>query len=53
MKTWFDKRGVIADYLPWLLIGVATLAIIMLVIFLLKGSIFSLGDRIKDFLKIS
>jgi len=42
------KRGVVADYLPWLLIGIAILAIIMITIFLLKGQGFSLIDRIKD-----
>jgi len=42
------KRGVISDYLPWLLIAVAVLAIVMVTIFLLKEKGFSLIDKIKD-----
>ncbi len=43
-----SKRGVIADYLPWLLIAVAVLAILMISIFLLGNQGGSLIDRIKD-----
>ena len=42
------KGGVISDYLPWLLIGVAILAILMITIFLLKGKGISLIDQIKN-----
>jgi len=49
MKT---KRGIIAKYLPWLLIALAILAIVLITIFLLKGTGFSLVDRVKDFLRI-
>jgi hypothetical protein len=46
------KRAVIADYLPWLLIAIAVLAIIMIAILVLKGQGFSLIDKIKDLLKM-
>lgn len=43
-----EKKGVVADYLPWLLIGLAVLAILMITIFLLKGKGLSLIDSIKN-----
>ena len=46
------KKGVIAEYLPWLIIALAALAIIMVTIFLLKGTGFSLVDKAKDLLRI-
>jgi hypothetical protein len=42
------KRGIVADYLPWLIIGIAVLVIIILGIFVLKGQGGNLIDRIKD-----
>lgn len=48
MKKRLLKRGIIADYLPWLLIGVAVLAILILTIVVLKGKGFSLIDKLKD-----
>lgn len=42
------KKGIISDYLPWLLIALAVLAIVMITIFLLREKGFSLIDRIKD-----
>lgn len=47
------KKGVISEYLPWLLIAVAILAIVMITVFLLKEKGFSLIDRIKDLFRIS
>ena len=41
------KKGVVADYLPWILIAVAVLVILMIAIFLLKGQGVSLIDKIK------
>jgi len=46
------KKGVISEYLPWLLIALAILAIVLITIFLLKGTGFSLVDRVKDLLRI-
>ena len=42
-----DKRGIVADYLPWLLIAIALLVIIMVSVFLLRGQGVSLIDKIK------
>ncbi len=43
-----NRRGVISEYLPWLLIALAVLAIIMMSIFLLKGKGFEFIDQIKN-----
>jgi len=43
------KRGVISDYLPWLLIALAVLVILMITIFVLRGQGVSLIDKIKNF----
>jgi len=45
------KKGVISEYLPWLLIGLAVLAILMISIFLLKGQGTSFIDSIKNIFK--
>ena len=45
------KKGIITEYLPWLLIALAVLAIIMILIFTLKGQGISLIDKIKDLLR--
>ncbi len=45
------KRGVIADYLPWILIAVAVLVILMITIFILKGRGISLIDNLKNILR--
>jgi len=44
----FRKKGVISEYLPWLLIALAVLAIIMVAIFMMKGQGVSLIDKIKN-----
>ena len=50
MRNVFSKRGIIADYLPWLLIGVAVLVILLLTLFVLKGEGVTLIDRLKGLL---
>ena len=45
------KRGIISDYLPWLLIAVAVLTIVMITIFLLKDKGVSLIEQIKNLFK--
>ncbi len=45
------KRGVITDYLPWLLIGLAVLAILVLSAYLLRGQGSSLIDSIKNLVR--
>ena len=41
------RRGIIADYIPWLIIGIAILVIISIAIFLLRGQGESLIDKIR------
>lgn len=45
------KRGIVSEYLPWILIAVAVLVIVMVSIFLLKGKGVSLIEQIKDLFK--
>ncbi|MFH1365503.1 MAG: hypothetical protein ABIH28_02890 [archaeon] len=42
-----EKKGIISDYLPWLLIALAVLVILMIAIYFLSGNSFSLIDKIK------
>jgi len=42
------KKGVVSDYLPWILIAVAVLAIVMITLFLLRGKGISLLEQIKN-----
>ncbi|MEK6897642.1 MAG: hypothetical protein AABW93_03875 [Nanoarchaeota archaeon] len=44
------KKGIVADYLPWILIAIAILVILMISIFILKGQGVSLIDKIKNLL---
>lgn len=44
------KNGIVADYLPWLLIAIAILVILMISIFILRGQGVSLVDKIKNLL---
>lgn len=46
------KTGVIADYLPWLLIGMGILVIVMITIFVLKEKGISLIDQIKNLFRM-
>lgn len=46
-----NKKGIVSEYLPWLLIGVAILAILMVSIYFLKGEGVSMIDKIKDLFK--
>jgi len=48
MKKRTDKKGIISEYLPWILIAVAVLVILLLAIFVLKDKGFSLIDQIKN-----
>jgi len=50
MKKRECKKGIISEYLPWILIAIAVLAILMLTIFILKGEGMSLIDKVKDLL---
>ncbi len=48
MKKVRLKKGIITEYLPWLIIGLAVLAIVMASIFIFKDAGVSFIDRIKD-----
>ena len=43
-----DKKGIVSDYLPWILIAVAVLVILMITIFVLRERGVSLIDQIKN-----
>ena len=42
------KKGIVSEYLPWLLIAVAVLVILMITIFILREQGISLIDKIKN-----
>ena len=42
------KKGIVSEYLPWLLIAVAVLVILVLTVFILKGKGIDLIDKIKS-----
>ncbi len=46
------KGGIISDYLPWLLIGIAVLAIVLIFIFILRGEGVSIIDKIKNLVRL-
>jgi hypothetical protein len=43
-----SKKGVVSEYLPWILIALAVLAIILISAFLMKGKGFEFIDQIKN-----
>lgn len=43
-----SRRGIVSEFLPWLLIAVAVLVILMITIFILRGQGVSLVDKIKN-----
>jgi hypothetical protein len=50
MKMVKSNRGIVSDYLPWVLIAVAVVAIVTISILLLKDKGIILIDRIKSLL---
>lgn len=42
------KRGIVTEYLPWILISIAVLVLIMVGIFVLREKGISIIDSIKD-----
>ncbi|MDP3965984.1 MAG: hypothetical protein Q8Q04_00450 [archaeon] len=42
------KRGIVSEYLPWIIISIAVLVILMIVSFLLKDKGISIIDSIKN-----
>lgn len=47
-QAWSNKKAIVSEYLPWLLIGVAILVILMITIFYLRVEGFTIIDKIKD-----
>lgn len=43
-----NKKAIVTEYLPWLLIALVVLAIVLLAIFLLKEKGISFIDQIKN-----
>jgi len=42
-----NKKGIVSEYLPWILISLAILVVLMISIFLLKEKGVSLLDELK------
>jgi hypothetical protein len=42
-----DKRGVVADYLPWIILAIVVLSVVMISIFVMRSKGFSLIDQLK------
>ncbi len=51
MKRKRGKKGVVADYLPWIILAVVLLGVMMLAIFAMKEKGFSLIDQLKNLFK--
>jgi hypothetical protein len=45
------KKGIISEYLPWLLIAIAVIAIVTISILVMKDKGISLIDQIKNLFK--
>lgn len=45
------KKGIVSEYLPWLLIAIILLVIILISIFILKGKGLGFIDQIKNIFK--
>ena len=47
MKKRIGKKGIVSEYLPWLLISIAILVILMLAIFMLKDKGIGIIDKLQ------
>ena len=52
MERGKNKRGTVPFYIIAILIAVALIAIVMITLFILKGTSISLIDKIKDLFRI-
>ena len=43
-----SKRGIISEYLPWILIALAVLVVLVIAAFILREQGFNLIDKIKS-----
>jgi len=46
-----NKKGIVSEYLPWILIAVAILVILMIGVFVLKEKGISVIDKFKGLLR--
>lgn len=46
-----NKKGIVSEYLPWLLIAIAVIAIITIAILIMKDKGISFIDQIKNIFK--
>lgn len=53
LKEWIKrKKGIVTDYLPWVLIAVAVLVILILGVLVLKDKGISVIERLKELLRL-
>ena len=43
-----EKKGIVSEYLPWILISIAVLVVVIIAIFLLKNKGITILDSIKN-----
>jgi hypothetical protein len=43
-----EKKGIISEYLPWIIIGISVLVIVLVAVFLLRSNGITLIDNIKN-----
>lgn len=46
-----NRRGIVSEALPWIIISISILAILMITIFILKGKGIAVIDSLKDLFK--
>ena len=47
MKKRVEKRAIVSEYLPWIIIALAVLVIVLISIFILEGKGFYLINKLK------
>lgn len=51
-KKWFNKKGIVSEALPWILISIAILVILMLSIFVFREKGITLIDKLKGVFRL-
>lgn len=46
-REFFNKKGIVSEYLPWIIISVAILVVLMIAIFFLREKGTSVLDTLK------
>ena len=47
-KLFFEKRGIVSEYLPWIIISIALLAILMISLVVMKEKGIFVIDNLKN-----